>query len=84
MLDYQRIVDDVRGVLFNNGQDGDDFLQGAAADYSLAVDEANERLRQTNDELQTIYNGMIEGLLVTDIETKRFVRNQRMIWFLAW
>ncbi len=46
MLDYQRIVDDVRSALFNNGQDGDDFLQAAAADYSLAIDEANERLRQ--------------------------------------
>ena len=37
---------DVRSALFNNGQDGDDFLQGVAADYSLAIDEANERLRQ--------------------------------------
>jgi hypothetical protein len=46
MLDYQRIVDDVRSALFNNGQDGDDLLQGVAADYSLAIDEANERLRQ--------------------------------------
>ena len=32
--------------MFNNGQDADDLLQGAAADYSLAIDEANERLRQ--------------------------------------
>ena len=46
MLDYQRIVDDVHSACFNNGQDGDDFLQGVAADYSLAIDEANERLRQ--------------------------------------
>jgi hypothetical protein len=46
MLDYQRIVEDVRIALFNNGQDADDFLQSAAADYSLAIDEANERLRQ--------------------------------------
>jgi DNA-binding FrmR family transcriptional regulator len=46
MLDYQRIVDDVRSALINNGQDGDDFLHGAAADYSLAIDEVNERLRQ--------------------------------------
>jgi hypothetical protein len=46
MLDYQRIVDDVRSVLFIDSQDGDDFLQGAAADYSLAIDEVNERLRQ--------------------------------------
>jgi hypothetical protein len=46
MLDYQRIVDDVRSALLNNGDTGDDFLQAAAADYSLAIDEANERLRQ--------------------------------------
>ncbi len=46
MLDYQRIVDNVRSALFNNGQDGDEFLQSAAADYALAVDEANERLRK--------------------------------------
>jgi hypothetical protein len=46
MLDYQRIVDDVRSALFNNGQDGRDFLQGVAADYALTIDEANERLRQ--------------------------------------
>ena len=38
------------------------------------VAELNEHLRQSNDELQTIYDGMIEGLLITDIETKRFVR----------
>ena len=36
--------------------------------------QAEEALRQSHDELQTIYNGMIEGLLITDIETKRFVR----------
>ena len=44
MLDYQRIVDDVRGALLNNADAGDDFLQAAAADYFLAVDEANQRL----------------------------------------
>jgi len=44
MLDYQRIVDDVRGALLNNADAVDDFLQAAAADYSLAVDEANQRL----------------------------------------
>ena len=38
------------------------------------VAELNEHLRQSHDELQTIYDGMIEGLLITDIETKRFVR----------
>ena len=46
MLDYQRIADDVRSLLFIDSQEGDDFLQSTAADYSLAIDEANERLRQ--------------------------------------
>lgn len=45
MLDYQRIVDDVRSALFSSDQNGEDFLQAAAADYALAIDEVNERLR---------------------------------------
>jgi PAS domain S-box-containing protein len=36
--------------------------------------ESEEKLRQAYDQLQTIYGGIIEGLLITDIETKRFVR----------
>lgn len=35
---------------------------------------AREALRQSYDQLQTIYDGMVEGVLITDIETKRFVR----------
>jgi hypothetical protein len=46
MLDYQRIADDVRGMLFTGGQEEPDFLRATAADYSLAVDQVNERLRQ--------------------------------------
>ena len=33
-----------------------------------------EALRQSNDELQAIYDGMVEGLLITDIETKQIRR----------
>jgi PAS domain S-box-containing protein len=36
--------------------------------------QADEALRQSHDQLQRIYDGMIEGLLITDIETKRIVR----------
>ena len=35
---------------------------------------AEEALRQSRDELQTIYDEMVEGCLITDVETKRFVR----------
>ncbi|MCL4201435.1 MAG: PAS domain S-box protein [Pirellulaceae bacterium] len=48
-------------------------LVGSHADVTdrkLAEDE----VRQSHDQLQAIYEGMIEGLLITDIATKRFVR----------
>ena len=35
---------------------------------------AEEALRQSHDQLQAIYDGMVEGLLITDIDTKRLVR----------
>jgi PAS domain S-box-containing protein len=35
---------------------------------------AEEALRQSRDELQMIYDEMVEGCIITDIETKRFVR----------
>ena len=46
MLDYQRIVDDLRSSLSCYCAEGDDFLRAAAADYSVACDEVNERLHQ--------------------------------------
>lgn len=36
--------------------------------------EAQEALQHRLEELQTIYDGTIEGILITDIATKRFVR----------
>jgi PAS domain S-box-containing protein len=35
---------------------------------------AEEALRQSRDELQAIYDGMNDGLLIADAETERFVR----------
>jgi len=35
---------------------------------------AEEALRQAHDELQAIYNAMVDGLLIADAETKHFVR----------
>ena len=33
-----------------------------------------EALRQSNDELRAICDGMVDGLLIADVETKRFLR----------
>jgi len=46
MLDYQRIVDDVRSLIGSQNAEEMDFLRAAAADYSVACDEVNERLSQ--------------------------------------
>ncbi|HBO43208.1 MAG TPA: hypothetical protein DD670_04595 [Planctomycetaceae bacterium] len=36
--------------------------------------EANRQLQQSHDELGVIYDAMVDGLLVTDIETQQFLR----------
>ena len=36
--------------------------------------EAQEALKQSHDELEAIYKGMYDGLVVADVETKRFVQ----------
>lgn len=41
--------------------------------------EAERSLQQHHQELQAIYDGMVDGLLIADIETKRFVRANRAI-----
>jgi hypothetical protein len=46
MLDYLHIVDDIRSTLDSQSVDAVDFLRAAAADYSMACDEANQRLSQ--------------------------------------
>ncbi len=46
MLDYQRIVDNLRSSLYQANADGIDLLRSAVADYAAACDEVNERLRR--------------------------------------
>ncbi len=57
--------------------DGNPFRIGCVISDITEQKLAEEALRQSHDELQTIYNGITEGLLITDIETKRFVRVNR-------
>ncbi len=46
MLDYQRIVDDVRNSLFVQGMEDADYLRAIVADFAVACEEVNERLQQ--------------------------------------
>ena len=55
-------------------QKAHDELEQRVKERTAELAKVNESLRQSHDELQAIYNGMIEGLLITDVETKRFVR----------
>jgi PAS domain S-box-containing protein len=49
-------------------------LQKAHDELERRVEERTADLTTANEELRTIYNGMIDGLLVADMETKRCVR----------
>jgi hypothetical protein len=66
MLDYQRIVDDVRSSLDSHADDGVDFLRAAAADYSIACEEVNERLHQCGSLLRQGLRS--EAIQLSDIE----------------
>jgi PAS domain S-box-containing protein len=47
--------------------------------------QAEEALRQSNDELQAIYDGMADGILIADAETRQFVRaNASMCMMLGY
>jgi PAS domain S-box-containing protein len=49
-------------------------LEARVKERTAELREANERLQQSHEELRVIYDGMVDGLLVTDSETKRFMR----------
>ncbi len=68
MLDYQRIVDDVRSSLYSHNAEGLDFLRAAAADYSVGCDEVNERLRQCGALLRKGLRS--EAIQLAEIEPK--------------
>ncbi len=55
-------------------EQGEPFLIGTVLTDISDRKRAEEALRQSLDHLQTIYDGIIDGLLITDAETKRFVR----------
>jgi PAS domain S-box-containing protein len=55
-------------------QKAHDELEDKVRDRTAELQEANERLQQSLDELRLLYDEMVDGLLVADLESKRFVR----------
>ena len=55
-------------------QKAHDELEQRVKERTAELAKANEQLRQSHDELRAIYDGMPDGVLVADIETKQFVR----------
>ena len=47
-------------------------LEQRVKERTAELAKANENLRQSHDELRAIYDGMSDGMLLADIETKRF------------
>ncbi len=60
-----------RGLFDDDGQLAE--IQSVGRDITERK-QADAVVRQTLNQLETIYDGIIEGLLITDVETKRFVR----------
>jgi hypothetical protein len=52
MIDYSRIVDDLRSAICSANPEWVDFLRSAAADYAVACEEVNERLRRCGEYLR--------------------------------
>ena len=55
-------------------QKAHDELEQRVKERTAELAKANEQLQQAHDELRAIYDGMPDGVLVADIETKQFVR----------
>ncbi len=66
MFDYQRIVDDVRSALATAGPETVDFMRLAAADYMVACDEVNDRLRKCGELLRKGLRS--EAIYLADLE----------------
>lgn len=68
-MDHPRITEDVQAELA--------ALRRRVAELEAAEADrcrAEEALRESHEELQAIYNGVVDGLLVADVQTKQFLR----------
>jgi PAS domain S-box-containing protein len=52
----------------------EEALQKAHDELEEKVKERTAELTKANDELRAIYEGMFDGLLIVDVETKRYVK----------
>ena len=63
----------VYGRTIRDDQGNPKELEGIVQDVTEQV-KAENRLRQTNEELLSIYSGMHDGILVLDLESETFIR----------
>ena len=53
-------------------QKAHDELEQRVQERTVELAKANESMRQNHDELQAMHDGMFDGLLIVDLESKRF------------
>ena len=66
MLDYQRIVEDLRNALYASSEGNPQGLQSAAQSYAAACEEVNQRLRQCSNLLRQGLRG--EAIQLCELE----------------
>ena len=71
--DGSRFIGEVSSAVLRDDKGEPNGLMAVVRDITEQK-RAEEALRQSHDELRAIYDGMVEGLLVTDIETMRVIR----------
>jgi len=72
------------GALIRDASGSPKALMGLVRDITERK-QAQDALQQSHDELRTIHDGMADGLVVVDIETKGFLRvNQAMCRMLGY
>jgi len=71
--DGRRVVVETNGIPIFDAENNYIGIRGLSRDITERK-RAEESLREAHGELQAIYDGMVDGVLVADIETNRFVR----------
>ena len=74
LLPQGKAIPTVQSTFLIRDENGDPFRIAVVISDITERRRAEEHLQQSHDELQAIYDGMFDGLLVVDVKSKRYVK----------